>query len=137
MPTPEQALLALLQADPTTTLLCTGGIWCDQAPQQDVNYLLFQVVSDVSPILLSGASMGIRFVRFQLTARFDKRENAAAFKLQMLALLGGKVNQILGALAVKSSRIIEDEGATDEDESPRPGEESGYRVVRLDLMWSI
>lgn len=137
MPSPEQALLAILQSDPITAGLCTGGIYCDQAQQQSVNYLLFQVVSDVSPILLSGLSMGIRFVRFQLTARFDQRANADAFKVQMLTLLGGKVNQSLGDLAVKSSRIIEDEGATDEDESPRPGEESGYRVVRLDLMWTI
>ena len=135
MPTPEQALCACLKGDAPTTALLPGGIYPDQGPENAVNWLAFQVVSSYRPKLLNGAPAAIRCVRFQLTARLDKRVDAGSVRTAIENLLDGQVNATLGGLTVKSSRLSDDEGAVDEDEGPRPGEESGNRVVRMDLIW--
>lgn len=136
MPTPRQAMFAALTGEPTITAIVGNRIYPDQAKEGSVDYLDFQVVSDVKPTTLRG-TMGIRFVRFQLTAEMTRRADAEALQFAIEALLHGKANATLGGLTVKSSMVVVDEGAVDEDELPRPGEESGNRVLRIDVMWAV
>ena len=137
MPTPEQALVAELKADERTMAILTGGVWPDQGPQQSSNWLAYQVVSDFQQKLMGGGLVGLRQMRFQLTARLDYRIDTSTLKDRLKALFDGFSNTEFGGLMVKASFLNPDEGAVDEDESPRPGESSGFRVVRLDLMWFI
>lgn len=134
MPSAKQAMYAALAGESAITAIVGRRIYPDQAASDVEPYLVFQSASDVKPATLR-ATVGIRRVRFQLTGVGRTRAEAQALQSAIETLLHGKAQVSLGGLHVKSSLVSEDEGEVDEDEAPRPGEEFGLRVVRLDVIW--
>jgi hypothetical protein len=139
MPTPKQAFGAFLASQDTITAILGPAIYPDQAGETVVEpYLEFQEVSRYQRKGLRGPVGSIRS-RFQLKAYLATRLQAEQLQSALKTLLDGTLGTF-GGLTVIGSFIgtgDEDEGATDDDEPPRPGESSGLRDVRMDVTWII
>lgn len=136
----KEAMYAALREAGTVTAVVGRKIWPDQAAQDRDGYtvnppwLVFQEVAAVRRATFRGVS-GVQRSRFQLTGYCETRARAEQLKEALLGLLNGKFNQTFGGLQVQASIVGESDGVADEDEAPRPGEEFGDRVVRLDVLW--
>lgn len=147
MPTAKAAMYAALSQDPGVLAIVGKKIYPDQAPENNGEvtveepYLIFQMISSVQRVSLSGTLIDLGDYRFQLTGYCKTRLQTEQLEEALLTLLHGdkrgrgKVNVMLGGKLVKASICSQDEGSVDEDEAPRPGEEFGLRVVRLDVRW--
>lgn len=140
MPSPKAAMHAALNQNADVTAVVGAKVYPDSCPQDDgMNpieepYLIFQVTNDLRPKTLR-ATAGIRRVRFELAGFCATRQQAEALSTAIENLLDGKSQSTFGGLLVKSS--IAEDGAVDEDESPRPGEELGSRTVRIYITWWV
>lgn len=147
MPSPKAAMFAALSQDAGIAAVVGKKVYPDAAPETDgvvlieEPYLIFQMVSSVQRVSLSGTLIDLGDRRFQLTGYCATRLQAEQLETAILALLHGdpkgqgKIRTTFGGLLVKASICSQEEGSVDEDEAPRPGEEFGLRVVRLDVRW--
>lgn len=143
MPSASSAMYNTLAGHTGIQAVVGKKIYPDSVPQTDGDnevkepFLVFQIASNNKPLTLSG-TVGIRRHRFQLTGYCETRKQAKDLYDAIEDLLHGKKHTSFGGLPVKASFIAPDsEGAVDEDEPPRPGEELGDRVVRLDIIWWV
>lgn len=147
MPSAKNAMWTALKQDAGIIAVVGAKVYPDQAPETngvitvEEPYLIFQMVSSVQRVSLSGTLIDLGDYRFQLTGFCATREQAEDLEAAILVLLHGdkrgrgRINQTIGGLHVKASICSQEEGSVDEDEAPRPGEEFGLRVVRIDVRW--
>lgn len=142
MPSAKEGMYSALSGNAEIVAVVGSKVFPDAAPQTldgqtavDEPYLVFQSVSDVAPLSFN-RKIAIRKVRFQITA-YGTRAETQAIHTALESLLHGKKNQSYGGVDVDTSFLSTDEGAVDEDEVPRPGEESGLRVLRADVTWWV
>lgn len=142
MPSAKSAMYAALSQDPAIVAVVGDKVFIDDVPQTDGTstieepYLVFESVSDIKPLALN-STIGIRKVRFQVTAYCATRAQAKSLQDAIESLLHGKKHHTFGGLTVKASFASQDDGAADETETPRPGEEFGLRVLRVDVLWWV
>lgn len=149
MPSAKSAMYTALKQDAGILAIVGKKVYPDQAPQTDgvdaveEPYLIFQMVSSVQRVSLSGTLIDIGDFRFQITGYCSSRSEAEALEAAVMKLLHGdkgsraKLNTSFGGLTVKASIASQEEGSVDEDEAPRPGEEFGLRVFRVDVRWFV
>lgn len=146
MPSAKAAMFTALSKDSGIYAVVGTKVYPDAAPETDgvvlveEPYLIFQMVSDVPRVGFRGP-INLGDYRFQLTGYCATRLQTQQLNAAILSLLHGdkggpgKFQTMFGGLMVKASICSQEEGSVDEDEAPRPGEEFGLRVVRLDVRW--
>lgn len=140
-------MFTALKQDAGIRAVVGDKVYPDQAPETNgvvsvsEPYLIFQMVSSVQRVSLSGTLIDLGDYRFQLTGFCETREQSEDLEAAILILLHGdkkgrgKTMVTIGGLLVKASICSQEEGSVDEDEAPRPGEEFGLRTVRVDVRW--